>query len=178
MKTLAIFTLSILIASCATNNNETKPIDVYALQNTALISYEKRDWGTAQQAYQRLVELNPGDPLLWYKLGNVYARMNLPDRAIAAYKEALVRNPDMSKAWHNIGVVSLRKSTRLFIEMLKYIPADDPLYKQAKLTGDGLLQILEDRRLNPKSAQDYPDPLMKTDTDEAVTGKGTYSTEP
>ncbi|VAW90831.1 hypothetical protein MNBD_GAMMA21-2146 [hydrothermal vent metagenome] len=177
MKTLAIITLSILIASCATNT-ETKPIDVYALQKVALDSYQKKDWRTAQLAFQRLIEINPGDAQLWYKLGNIYARMNFPDRAIASYKEALVRNPDMSKAWHNIGVVSLRKSTRLFIEMLKYIPADDPLYKQAKLTGDGLLQILEDRRLNPKSAQDYPDPLMKTDTDEAVTGKGTYSTEP
>ncbi len=177
MKALAIITLSILIASCATNN-ETKPIDVYALQKVALSSYEKKDWQTAQQALQRLVEINPGNAQLWYKLGNVYARMNLPERAIVAYKEALVRNPEMSKAWHNIGVVSLRKSTRLFIEMLKYIPADDPLYTQAKLTGDALLTILEERRLNANSAHKYPNPLHKMDSDGAVNDSSIQPTAP
>jgi len=157
MKIISIIFSGLLLIGCATN--EAKPIDVYALQKTALLAYKQHDWQRAHDAYKRLIELNPSGAELWFKLGNIYARMNLPDRSIASYKEALVREPKMSKAWHNIGVVSLRKSTRLFIEMLQHIDRNDPLYKEAQQTGDALIKVLESRRLSAQSAKDYPNPL-------------------
>lgn len=157
MKIIRMLLASVMLGACS--SNESKPIDVYQIQNSAMLAYQKKDWRTAHKYFQKLVEINPADSELWFKLGNIYARLNWPDRAIASYKEALVRKPEMSKAWHNIGVVSLRKSARLFIEMLKHISPDDPLYAQAKATGEALLKVLEDRRLSAKSVEKYPGPL-------------------
>lgn len=156
---LQTLTLTVLLLAGCAGTQTSKPIDVYALQKVAVLAYQNKDWQRAHDAYQRLIELNPADAGLWFKLGNIYARMNLPDRSIAAYKEALVRDPKMSKAWHNIGVVSLRKSARLFIEMLQHMDPDDPLYTEAKATGDALLKVLEERKLNATSVRNYPSPL-------------------
>ena len=52
---------------------------------------------------------NPGDITGWMQLGNLYFDSDLPEKAIAAYKEALAINPDNADVLTDMGVM-YRKS--------------------------------------------------------------------
>ncbi len=132
--------LLMIISGCAT----TKPqLDMTTSLRDAEQAYQNKDWPLAEKKYTRLISDLPGDAELWFRLGNIYAHSHQASKAIAAYKEAVIRKPRMAKAWHNMGIMSLRATTHLYIEMLQYIPADDPLFQQAKNTGDQLLDLMQ-----------------------------------
>ena len=139
---------------CATTQ---KPVDINLVMNQAQQAYKAKDWKTSEIKFAQLISLVPNEAEFWFKLGNVYAHTNRPAKAITAYKEVVIRKPKLSKAWHNLSLMSLRQTTHLFIEMLQYLNPNDPVFITAKQSVNDLLAILKKRRTNKKILLgDYP----------------------
>ncbi len=143
-RSLLLIPLAMLLAACAAGGPEVP--DTLQLQRDAARAYQAQQWKQAEEGYARLVVLMPGEPMLWFRLGNVYAHTHQPDKAIAAYREAVIRDPGMKKAWHNMSVMSLRKTTHLFIEMIKHLEPDDPLYAKSVATAEALIRVMKQRQ--------------------------------
>lgn len=83
-------------------------------------AYRAQDWETAEKHYVEITRAIPKEAHTWFRLGNIYARTDRPDFAVAAYKEALLRDPELTKAWYNMGLVQLRQSANSFLQMRTY----------------------------------------------------------
>lgn len=122
--------------------------DAYKLGNEATIAYKNKNWKVAEKKLSLLISVSPGTVETWFMLGNLYARTSRPDKAIAAYKEAVLRRPGYEKAWRNLGIVSLRKTTHLYIEMLQHLNHDSVNYINAKKTSEVLLKLIKKNKTN------------------------------
>ena len=98
---------------------------------------------TAEKAYQRLTVQIPGDVEPWFRLGNVYARTNQLDAAVATYREALIREPKNSKIWHNLGVIQLKQAANTFLEMQQYTEENDPLSLRARHAVNSIANLID-----------------------------------
>jgi Flp pilus assembly protein TadD len=134
--------LVVLLASCGESG--TKKNDLLVLQAAATKAYAEGDLRTAEKLFKTLTERVPGEGEFWFRLANVYARMQRPEDAIAAYKEALVRQNMKSKSWHNMGIVYLRQAANAFTQMLTDMKPEDPLFERANMLNDAVLKILND----------------------------------
>ncbi len=139
----------VMLSGCAAPPEQP---DVFLIQKQAAKAYQTKNWKLAEEKYSYLLSLSPNVVEVWFRLGNIYAHTQKPEKAIMAYREAVVRQPTYDKAWHNFGLMSLRKTTALYLEMLKNMEESSPLYQQAKQTADALIKILEQRRKNNRAA--------------------------
>lgn len=123
-----------ILSGCNIQNlQESKP-DLESIVQTeqqASTAYQNEDWKTAEKAYLEITRKAPSQAEPWFRLGNIYARTNRLDEAVTAYRNALLRNSDYSKAWHNLGIVHLRQATTTFKDMLQHTSKDDPLNQRA-----------------------------------------------
>jgi len=135
------------LCACNTGNvipaQETSLAQVSATEQNASQAYEKEDWATAEREYSKLTEMMPTDSESWFRLGNVYVRLKRPNDALLAYQEALIRDPNHAKAWHNTGIVQLKQATNTFLEMQNHLQPDDPLYQRARQIVDSVTGLLE-----------------------------------
>jgi tetratricopeptide (TPR) repeat protein len=106
-------------------------IDLLALREEADTAYLNDDLETSERHYETLVREIPEEALHWYRLANVYVRTNRPYAAINLYREAVIRDPEFSKAWYNMGIVQLKQTAFSLNEMLIYTDRYDPLYSKA-----------------------------------------------
>ena len=141
---LLILIISVL-AGC--NSLDIKPAsdnlpDYIAIQKRADEAYQKEDWKSAEKDYTLLANKIPKNVEPWFRLGNIYARTDRLDAAVAAYREALVRDQKNSKIWHNLGIVQLRQATNTFIEMMEYTDPSDPLNQRAKLMVNAVSNLM------------------------------------
>lgn len=120
--------------------------DVLALEKEADLAYKAKKWQEAEEKYTQLIVLTPNTAEVWFRLGNIYAHTKKPNKAVAAYREAVVRHPAYAKAWNNLGVMSLRQTTALYLEMLTHLEYNSKQYKQAKEIAKGLVELVEKRR--------------------------------
>ena len=144
---LKIYVISVffILSACATQPVETgvsKNI-VFKLGKEAALAYKNKNWKVAEEKYSLLISESPGTAEIWFKLGNIFARTSRPDKAIAAYKEAVVRKPEYEQAWRNLGIISLRKTTHLYIEMLQHLDDSSESYIRAKKTSEVLLKLIK-----------------------------------
>lgn len=100
-------------------------------EKIARTAYDAKDYVTAERAYRRLTVDMPTDEFSWYRLGNIYARTNQPEKAQNAYQEALLRKPDNVKTWHNMGIIQLRKALLSFVEVQKNSEPGSDMYNHA-----------------------------------------------
>jgi len=133
---------AILLAGC----QAVAPVrtdDLMALEREAASAYQAEDWEKALPAYQALTRRVPRDPELWFRLGNVHARLRQPEEAVAAWQRALTLNPRDGRAWHNIGITRLRQAANAFTQMAQSLPPEDPLQPRALDLAEQVLNILE-----------------------------------
>ncbi|MFB3116959.1 MAG: tetratricopeptide repeat protein [Gammaproteobacteria bacterium] len=116
--------------------------EIVQLEQEAKKAYRSEDWATAEKAYQRLTVQIPGDVEPWFRLGNVYARTNQLDAAVATYREALIREPKNSKIWHNLGVIQLKQAANTFLEMQQYTEENDPLGLRARHAVNSIADLI------------------------------------
>lgn len=88
----------------------TAPPPPDALRQRADAAYAAKDWAAAERDYLTLSRLQPGSGQALFKLGNLYTRTGRLPEAAAAYTEATRRDPAMTRAWHNLGIVHLRQA--------------------------------------------------------------------
>lgn len=127
-------------AAGAGDNNSGNAIE---LQQRAYQAYQQGDWQAAEKAYVALTRQVPQEAEPWFRLGNVYAHLEQPGQAVAAYQEALVRDPGHGKAWHNMGIVQLRQAMNSFLHLQNATEAGDPLNARAQTMLDTVTRILE-----------------------------------
>ncbi len=116
--------------------------EIAQLEQEAKKAYRNGDWATAEKAYQRLTVQIPGEVEPWFRLGNVYARTNQLDAAVATYREALIREPKNSKTWHNLGVIQLKQAANTFLEMQQYTEENDPLGLRARHAVNSIANLI------------------------------------
>lgn len=133
------------LAACGgqTNTQPEEEVNLIELQREAIEAYERRDWVAAERHYTQLVQKAPKDAETWFRLGNIFARVNQVDNAVRAYREALIRNPDNARAWNNMGVVQLRQAANTFRELYNNSELDNPLNERAGELFKALTELLE-----------------------------------
>ena len=115
-----------------------------ATQQMALTAYQSGDYDQASKLFEKLTDEIPKDAGLWFKLGNSYAREEKPQQAIEAYQNALLREPDMAKAWYNMGIIQMQIALKTFIDMGKYAQGVDAVSSRGKKMREGLMFLLQD----------------------------------
>jgi len=103
----------VLVAGCASGGSHRLSV-VVDQQREAEQAYAANDMPRALARYQALTRALPLHTDYWFRLGNVYVRLNRPDDAVEAYRRVLQREPSHAKAWHNLGVVRLREAEAAF----------------------------------------------------------------
>ncbi len=117
--------------------------EVAQLEQQARTAYQTEDWATAEKAYRDLTIQVPAEAEPWFRLGNVYARSNKLDAAVATYREALIRDPNNSKIWHNMGVIQLKQAANTFLEMQQYTGENDPLGLRARHAVNAIADLID-----------------------------------
>ncbi len=134
MSRLAVILLALALGACAqtsTKPDQATAQDLAEIYRLAATAYDEQDWAASEQHYLNLTRGAPEEVEPWFKLGNVYARTQRYDRAIACYREALVRDSRNVKAWHNIAVTQLREAGASFLELEMLTQDDDPLHEKS-----------------------------------------------
>jgi len=144
--TCLLFAALLLAAGC--QPGAVKPADeprgnAIELQQQAWQAYQNGDWAEAEQSYRALTRQVPQEADPWFRLGNIYARQEKPAAAVAAYQEALVRQPKNGKAWHNMGVVQLRQAMNSFSNLEQATEPGDPLHARARAMLEAVTRALE-----------------------------------
>jgi len=134
---ILLLPMLLLLVACSTQNtkfgsaNELEPEqtleELIKLKQNAQAAYQNNDWEQSVKYYGSLSQRIPNDAVIWFRLGNSYARLNEDGAALHAYQKALSIDSKNSKIWHNMGIVQLKLATNTFIEMQAYTTPDDPL---------------------------------------------------
>jgi tetratricopeptide (TPR) repeat protein len=75
------------------------------LFDEALELHDTGRYAEAALAYQRAIELDPTDPVLYFNLANVRYEQGQLDESAAAYLESTQRDPSYAEAWNALGCV-------------------------------------------------------------------------
>ena len=124
----------------STQGKDSDPAQSLALAEAA---YEAKDWQAAEQHYIAVTKRIPDEAHPWFRLGNIYARTERPDFAVRAYKEALIRDPQLSKAWYNMGLVQLRQSANSFLQMRTHTADNSAQRARADAMYEGLIEFIQ-----------------------------------
>lgn len=112
---LATALLTAVLGACSAS--PTKQLrETVAQQQQAEQAYRSGHPEQALASYQALVRELPQNADFWFRLGNVYVRLNRPDDAVDAYRHALRIEPGHAKAWHNLGIVRMRQAEAAFAQ--------------------------------------------------------------
>ena len=83
------------------------PADLAAQAERA---YDAGLWEEALEHYSKLAQQSPAMPEVYFRLGNLHARLGRPREAADSYEQALAGNARHAKSWHNLGVVRVRQA--------------------------------------------------------------------
>jgi tetratricopeptide (TPR) repeat protein len=146
---LLLFTLPACVAPGVKPDQEKTKTDLFKLEHEADVAYQKGDLPNSEKDYLELVKKAPEEALHWFRLGNIYARTHRPQAAIIAYREAVVRKPQYSKAWYNMGIIQLREAANTFNQMQVHTDSRDPLYDEGKKLLDEIFKIIQRKDKKP-----------------------------
>lgn len=136
MRVLSITLLALCLGGCAALQPKNQIIE---LQQQADAAYAQADYAQASALYRRLTLKLPTDAGVRYQLGNSLARQGDNPAAIASYRDALVRDPQHARSWHNLLQVQLREATLTAGEMQRYLNAQTPYAERALSRAEQLL---------------------------------------
>lgn len=155
---LCAFALAVCAAP-ARAEPESAPAGALALMQEADAAYAGGQWAQAETRYLALARRVPQDPYAWFKLGNVLLRSDRPEEAIAAYREALVRDAGHAKAYHNLALAYLAQARLALESSARASAPNDPLSAGNRLMLDQLAALIQgpsDQRLEVKSTPSAP----------------------
>lgn len=160
-KTALPFTLSFFLiaglSGCALTSSN--PNNIYELHQKAQSAYVAEQDDQAEVLLIGLARAAPNDPQTWFYLGNLYARTNRPEQAIAAYEKALMLNSTDPRVWHNVGVVRTRQAWAAFIQAHALTTPKDPLYARLEALIDAMKDIPLDGFKDKEAAHDTVAPV-------------------
>ena len=137
--------LAVLLAGCGNllpvRTPSQRLSDVLTAQERAETAYRANDMQRAAALYLQLTRMIPQEADYWYMLGNTYVKTEDPDRAVQAYQQAITRNPNHSRAWHNLGIVRMRQARAAFASSASTAKEGDPLHDMSTHLADDLAHI-------------------------------------
>lgn len=147
IKILAVLFLTVLyLPGCSSK-------DLTAERQEAYLAYQDGNYSMAAEKFEDLVQEIPKDAELWFRLGNSYAKVQSPKKAVEAYENALLRNPELGKAWYNMGMIYLQAALKSFVDMESYVSENDPVGTRGRILRDSIFSLLEE----PGKSHDPPD---------------------
>lgn len=144
-KILLIITLCSLTVACVTNTPKLTSNEIKTSYLAANKAYTDKNYKLALFEYLKLSESVGADAIIWFRIGNSYTRLENYDAAVKAYEKAVLIDPRLSKAWHNMGVIQLKQSVNTWRQMLTYISKDDVLYDKALSLSKKLLEVVDEK---------------------------------
>lgn len=138
MRVLSIALLALCLSGCAGLQPKNQIIE---LQQQADAAYAKGQYAQASELYRSLTLKLPTDAGVRYQLGNSLARNGDNIGAIASYRDALVRDPQHARSWHNLLQVQLREATLTAAEMQRYLNTQTPYAERALGRAEQLLEL-------------------------------------
>lgn len=127
----------VLLAACASSPQK-QLASAVDLQQRADQSYAAGDLPTALAAYRQLTESMPENVDDWFRLANVYVRLQQPEQAVVAYEHVLQRDPSHAKAWYNLGIVRLRQAEAAFVQGARTAGGNEMLQKSSTSMVQGI----------------------------------------
>jgi tetratricopeptide (TPR) repeat protein len=76
----------------------------------AFTDMDQERYQSAADRLERIVDLDPENPAIFYNLGVVYTFLKREEEAAGQYETALKLRPDYSEAWYNLGQICLIKN--------------------------------------------------------------------
>lgn len=153
---ISIFLMAGLSGCALTSSN---PNNIYELHKKAQSAYVAEQDDQAEILLIGLARAAPNDPQTWFYLGNLYARTNRPEQAIAAYEKALMLNSTDARVWHNVGVVRTRQAWAAFIQAHALTAPKDPLYARLEALIESMKDIPLDGFKDKETANDKLTPV-------------------
>lgn len=139
MRILSLAVVVLLLTGCAGLMPSSGLVE---LQRSANRDYAAGDYERASEQFRRLAKAMPNDAGVRYQLGNSLARQGDGRAAVDSYREALVRDPQHARAWHNLLQVQLREALLTAAEMQKNLNPQQPLADRALGLGERLLNVM------------------------------------
>jgi Flp pilus assembly protein TadD len=176
--------LSVILAGCGTVSPKTgsqRLSYVLTTQDQADAAYRSNDMQHAAALYLQLTKLVPQEADYWYMLGNSYVRTQQPDEAVQAYQQAISRNPNHTRAWHNLGIVRMRQAVAAFVSSASTSKAGDPMYEMSTRLANELARIGSDVGNKPASQTSTASPVpvnVSRPTSRTATGAAARATKP
>ena len=124
--------------------------DLIKLRMKADKAYQNKRYTEAVKLYRMLIAKDTKDAIVWFRLGNIYARTKQPKKAVEAYEKSVYMDSSLSKAWHNMGIVQLQQSANSFTQMAEIVTPRDPLYKKAQKMSRGTVALLTEKQKSEK----------------------------
>tara|TARA_B100000780_G_scaffold32093_1_gene20268 strand:+ start:6250 stop:6798 length:549 start_codon:yes stop_codon:yes gene_type:complete len=122
----ASLALLLILSGCSTIGSET--FKVLDLNSRADQAYREKRCDEAITMYSRLAKQLPKNAESFLRIGNCHARNQRQNDAIAAYRNAVARDPFYTKAWHNLGLIQAQMLGQTMAEMGSYLdPADSSM---------------------------------------------------
>ncbi len=153
MKTsnIVVLILSVFLTACNTlpqkPESQAQPLAVYKmLLEQADENYAKKDYAAALLDYEQLDLGTAEDTHVLFRIGNSNNHLGKPKAAVAAYEKALLIDDKMSKVWHNLAVVYMQQSAKIWQNMSTSIDAKDPLSAIAKYYKKGLIELIKPKK--------------------------------
>lgn len=81
-------------------------------QGVARLALARKDLDEIAQDYQKVLDLSPRTPVVYFNLGNIYFELEDFDNATKAYDKAIELKPDFGEAYYNRGYIALRDGRR------------------------------------------------------------------
>jgi cytochrome c-type biogenesis protein CcmH/NrfG len=137
----------LLLAGCA--GHATRPpqkpaVDVAKQTQEATNAYAAGDIRHAADLYQSVVDAEPGDADVWFRLGNARFRLQQPDEAVLAYGHAIQLRPGFPQAQYNLGVVRLKQAQAAMIASAQAGQPGDTLRRDSARIAQRLTRVADD----------------------------------
>lgn len=128
---LTLLLLVSMLCGCATGGSQSSVGENinYALDEKLIEAnkaYREARLSDAERLYREISEAHPSLVEVWVRLGNIYTRLGQYDAAVRAYETALRYDPDEGRAWYNLSLVYLKKSTVVLEQGQRTVSEDSP----------------------------------------------------
>lgn len=122
---IACCALVLLLHGCANGSRMGQHDDPFNITEQADRAYERGDWLVAEKHYKELTRKVPQDAYGWTRLGNIRLRQNKFEGAVHAYRAAVERDPEASRAHYNLATAHLLLARDALQNAQKNLPLND-----------------------------------------------------
>lgn len=81
-----------------------QPDELSVLEQSAIQSFQNKNWQQALPLYIKLTEMDPRNALYFYRLGYAQQQIGLSNEAVTSFEKTVELNPSFAAAWNDLGI--------------------------------------------------------------------------